>query len=185
MAASERPDLVLIQPDNLIGTAIQLCRSLRSEEPANAIRIAVWSVNLAKPERLEFYRAGADDVVTDHEIGSEAIMRLTSDARRSLFDKPNLTYSDLVLFPDRHIAWRRGKSVPLSRFQIQLLQFFMENPQTMLTRSDLAASVWKDDPVHDGSISTAVNRLRHLISLPDAPDLIHTVRGRGYILQSR
>lgn len=184
MVASERSDLVMIQPESGVDAGLQLCRSLRSEEETHAVRIAIWCAGLEEARRLEFYEAGADDVVVEAEIGNESIMRLTSDARRSLFEKPHSTFADLILFPDRHLAWRRGKSIALSGFQVQLLQFMMSSPDTIFSKSVLAAGLWSNDPVHEGSISTAVNQLRQLLSIPGAPDLIQTVRGTGYILQS-
>lgn len=183
-AAAERPDLVLLVTQGSDATSLQLCRSLRSESETKSIRIAIWSPGLEQFRRLEFYEAGADDIVTDAVIGRESVMRLTADARRSLFDKSQISFADLVLFPDRHLARRRGKSISLSQFQLQLLQFLIENPDTVFSRNDLSEAVWKGRAIHDCSISTAMNRLRHLLSVPGVPDLIHTVRGSGYVLHA-
>lgn len=180
----ERPDLVLLEPGSAIVAALQLCRSLRSEAESKSIRIAVWSPGLEQGQRLEFYQAGADDIVTEGVMGSESIMRLTSDARRVVADKSRIAFADLVLFPDRHLAWRRGKSISLSGFQLKLLHFLMQHPDIVFSREELSHALWQDRPVNSCSISTAMNRLRHLLSAPDAPDLIQTVRGIGYVLQA-
>ena len=135
--------------------------------------------------RLEFYEAGADDVITEPTIGREHVLRLTADARRSIIDKSEIAFADLVLQPDRHLAWRRGKVISLSRFQLELLQFLMEHPNRVFSREDLSTGLWSGRPVNACSISTAINRLRHLLSLPGAPDLIHTVRGSGYVFQAQ
>lgn len=184
-AADERPDLVLLEPNGFDQAALLLCRSLRSDAKTNATKIAIWSPDLELSRRLEFYEAGADDVVTDVVIGSESVMRLTAEARRSLSDKDQISFGDLILFPDRHMARRRGKSVLLSSFQLRLLRFLVANPDTLLSREELAAGLWDDHSVQACSISTAMNRLRHLLNVPGAPDLIHTVRGFGYILQAK
>ena len=184
-AATERPDLVLLDTQGSGVTALQLCRSLRSEAETKTVRIAIWSPGLEQSQRLEFYEAGADDVVTDAVIGREHVLRLTADARRSFFDQSEIAFADLVLLPDRHLVWRRGKSISLSRFQLQLLQFLIENPNKVFSRADLSTGLWNGRPVNACSISTAMNRLRHLLSLPGAPDLIHTVRGSGYVLQAQ
>jgi len=184
-AATERPDLVLLEPCSSVGTALQLCRSLRSETETKFIGVAIWAPSLESVRRLEFYEAGADDVVTDAVIGPETVMRLTAHARRSLIAKSQISFADLVLLPDRHLALRRGKSISLSQFQLQLLQFLMENPDRVFSRNDLLKRVWSGRKIHDCSISTAVNRLKHLLSLPGAPDLIHTVRGSGYVLHAQ
>ena len=184
-AAAERPDLVLLEAHGAAETALQLCRSLRSEAETKSVRIAIWSPGLKQPHRLEFYEAGADDVVTDVEIGNETVMRLTADARRSFFDKSQIAFADLILFPDRHLVWRRGKSISLSHFQLQLLQYLMENPGIVFSRDDLSQGLWNGRPINACSISTAMNRLRHLLSVPGAPDLIHTVRGIGYVLHAQ
>lgn len=184
-AAVERPDLVLLEAHGAEETALQLCRSLRSESETKSVRIAIWSPNSEQSRRLEFYEAGADDVVTDLEIGSEAVMRLTADARRAYFDKSQIAFADLILFPDRHLVSRRGRSILLSSFQLQLLQYLMEHPGVVFSRDDLSQELWSGRRVNACSISTAMNRLRHLLSLPGAPDLIHTVRGIGYVLHAQ
>lgn len=184
-AAAERPDLVLLEAHDAAETALQLCRSLRSEAETKSVRIAIWSPALEPLRRLEFYEAGADDVVTDVEIGSEAVMRLTADARRSFFDKSQIAFADLILFPERHLVWRRGKSISLSCFQLQLLQYLIEHPGIVFSRHELSQGLWNGRRVNAGSISTAMNRLRHLLSIPGAPDLIQTVRGIGYVLQAQ
>ena len=184
-AATERPDLVLLKTGGADGAAVQLCRSLRSEGETKSVRIAIWSPGLEQSGRLEFYEAGADDVVTEPAIGREHVLRLTADARRSFFDKSEIAFADLILQPDRHLVWRRGKSISLSRFQLELLRFLMENPNKVFSRDDLSAGLWNGRPVNACSISTAMNRLRNLLSLPGAPDLIHTVRGSGYVLQAQ
>lgn len=184
-ADSEIPDLVLLETKGSVAGALQLCRSLRSEAATNSMRIAIWGAGMERSRRLEFFRAGADHVATDALIGSDNVMRLTVDARRSLFGKSHVTFADLVLFPDRYLAWRRGKSITLSQFQVELLQFLMENPKTVFSRDDLSEGVWKGRPVHDRSISTAVRRLKRLLNLSGVPDLIHTVRGGGYVFQTK
>ena len=76
-----------------------------------------------------------------------------------------------------------GNRVELSGTELDLLQFFMQNPHRVLTRDEILTHVWGFDfGMKSNLVEMYVLRLRRKISSDDDPK-IHTVRGTGYILR--
>jgi len=65
------------------------------------------------------------------------------------------------------------------------LEYFMQNPERVLTRSQLAEHVWDQhfDPFSN-VIDVTVGHLRKKLIAHGHPNLIHAVRGLGYILKA-
>jgi two-component system, OmpR family, response regulator MtrA len=83
-----------------------------------------------------------------------------------------------------HTIERRGRRQALGPAEWQLFAFLMAHPRRILDRHELARGAWGMDlPGRDAEVELYVSRLRHKIELnPRHPDLILTVRGRGYQL---
>jgi two-component system response regulator MtrA len=83
-----------------------------------------------------------------------------------------------------HTIERQGRRQALAPAEWQLFAFLMAHPRRILNRHELARGAWGMDlPGRDAEVELYVSRLRHKIELnPRHPDLILTVRGRGYQL---
>jgi two-component system response regulator MtrA len=83
-----------------------------------------------------------------------------------------------------HTIERGGRRQALGPAEWQLFAFLMAHPRRILDRHELARGAWGMDlPGRDAEVELYVSRLRHKIELnPHHPDLILTVRGRGYQL---
>jgi DNA-binding response OmpR family regulator len=80
---------------------------------------------------------------------------------------------------------RRGKEIELTGKEYSLLEYFMRNPDKVLTRTMISEHVWD---YHFDSMTNVVdvyvNYLRRKIDKGFEPKLIHTIRGVGYILSA-
>ena len=83
-----------------------------------------------------------------------------------------------------HTIERRGRRQALGPAEWQLFAFLMAHPRRILDRHELARGAWGMDlPGREAEVELYVSRLRHKVELnPRHPDLILTVRGRGYQL---
>ncbi len=83
-----------------------------------------------------------------------------------------------------HTIERKGRRQALSPAEWQLFAFLMAHPRRILDRRELARGAWGTDlPGREAEVELYVSRLRHKVELnPRHPDLILTVRGRGYQL---
>ena len=130
--------------------------------------------------------SGCDDYLTKPFEFVEFLARVRALLRREKIDKePLLKIDDLTLSPVTHKVMRKGKEIELTSKEYALLEYFMRNPNKVLTRTMISEHVWD---YHFDSMTNVidvyVNYLRKKIDKGFEPKLIHTIRGVGYILSA-
>jgi two-component system response regulator MprA len=79
---------------------------------------------------------------------------------------------------------RAGRRIELTRTEWALLQFFLEHPGQVLTRTMIFERVWGYDfDSTSNTLGVYMGYLRRKIEVEDEPRLLHTVRSIGYILR--
>jgi DNA-binding response OmpR family regulator len=76
-------------------------------------------------------------------------------------------------------VWWRDRAVELTAKEFQILDALAARPGRVFSKAQLAAAAWEDDP-QDNAIEAHVSHLRRKL----APDLIRTIRGVGYVLET-
>jgi TolB-like protein len=77
--------------------------------------------------------------------------------------------------------WDGKCAVHLTDKTFRLLRFFVQNPNRLLTKQEITATLWRDLHVSDGLVKEYVHDLRAALDDdPRRPRFIETVRGRGY-----
>jgi heavy metal response regulator len=130
--------------------------------------------------------SGCDDYLTKPFNFTVFLARIRALLRREKIEKePFLKIADLTLSPVTHKVTRKGKEVELTSKEYALLEYFMRNPERVLTRTLISEHVWD---YHFDSLTNVidvyVNYLRKKIDKDFEPKLIHTIRGVGYILSA-
>lgn len=129
--------------------------------------------------------SGCDDYLTKPFSFSELIARCRALVRRKNQERgAELIFADLRLDPVMRKAWRQEKELALTDKEYRLLEYFMINPNQVVTRSMIAEHAW--DYTFDSFtniIDVYVNYLRNKMDKPFDKKLLHTVRGVGYILK--
>ena len=129
--------------------------------------------------------AGADDYLTKPFAFEEFVARVRALLRRRAETAPPvLQVADLTLDPARRVVSRGDQKIELTPREFALLDYFMRNPDRVLTRTMIANRVW--DYSFDAAtnvIDVYVNYLRKKIDTGHEPKLLHTVRGVGYVLK--
>jgi two-component system response regulator MprA len=163
---------------------VSLCRRLRQTQ---SIPILMLSARDTVPDRILGLESGADDYLTKpFELG-ELAARLRALVRRSERETPDdrLTYADLVLDTRRHEVTRGGDAVTLTPTEYRLLEYFMRNAETVVSRDAILAHVWGYESGDSNSLDVHVGHLREKLEAHKRPRLIQTVRAFGYALRQQ
>jgi len=128
---------------------------------------------------------GADDYLAKPFAFVELVARCRALIRRGSNDRgAEIFFADLRLDPVTHKVWRAGEEIVLTSKEYALMEYFIRNPNRVLTRLMIAENVW--DYTFDSFtniIDVYVNYLRNKIDQKFDKKLIHTVRGAGYALK--
>ena len=184
--ATENPYAAVVLDVMLPGfDGFELCRRLRAA--------GIWAPVLMLTardqvgDRVRGLDAGADDYLVKPFSLLELSARLRALARRDDRRRPAvLAEGDLKLDPASKRAWRADTELQLSPKEFSLLELFLRNPGTVLTRSQIIEAVW--DFAYDGTsnvVDQYVNYLRRKVDIPFGRHDIETVRGMGYRLRAQ
>jgi len=127
---------------------------------------------------------GGDDYVTKPFSLDEVVARIRAVLRRT--QPAVIRVDDLQLDDDAHEVRRGGTVIELSPTEFKLLRYLMLNPNRVLSKAQILDHVWEYDFNGDASIvESYISYLRRKVDIdPDAPALIQTKRGVGYVLRT-
>lgn len=183
LALDRKPDLILLDVMLPGASGYDVCRSLREKK----VFIPVIMLTARKDEfdKLVGFDMGADDYVTKPFSIKELLARVKAILARR--DKPaegqaQYRFGDCVLDTPSRTLTQRGKDVPLTRTEFDLLAYLLANEGKSLSRETLLRDVWGMEYYGtQRSLDTFVAMLRAKIEKnPKAPSHILTVHGVGY-----
>ncbi len=179
-----RPDLVVLDimlPD-LDGFDVQR----RLTERGGRLPVLFLTARDATEDKVRGLTVGGDDYVTKPFSLEELIARIRAILRRVHGEEretERLRFADLEMDQATHEVRRHGRAVELTATEFNLLRFLLANPRRVLSKAQILDHVWNYDFGGDSSIvETYVSYLRKKVDA-EAPRLIHTVRGVGYVLR--
>ena len=137
-------------------------------------------------DRVTGLRAGGDDYLAKPYAFSELLARIEALARRLAPQAADTVYKigDLELDRLAHRVTRSGQEIVLQPREFRLLEYLMRHAGQVVTRTMLLENVWDYhfDP-QTNVIDVHVSRLRSKIDKGFDRQLLHTVRGAGYMIR--
>jgi two-component system, OmpR family, copper resistance phosphate regulon response regulator CusR len=136
-------------------------------------------------DRVRGLDLGADDYLVKPFAFAELVARIRSVLRRHKPQKSDvLAFKDLEVDARRHRATRSQATIDLSYKELMLLQLLLEHQGEVLSRTYIGEQVWDMNFESDSNVvDVNIRRLRSKVDEPFPVPLIHTVRGRGYVLR--
>ncbi|HED16654.1 MAG TPA: response regulator transcription factor [Gammaproteobacteria bacterium] len=161
-------------------SGLEVLRNWRSN--GNALPVIVLTARNAWHERVEGFKAGADDYLGKPFHAEELLARLTALLHRtSHMPGGTLTVSDLLLDEERQtVTTPDGEAHRLTGTEFRLLRYMLLHPGKVLSKSLLTEHIYNMDSDKDSNvIEVYIRRLRQLLG----SDRIKTLRGQGYVFR--
>lgn len=175
-------DLILLDESLPTKTGLQVCKEIRNAGKASPI--IVLSPDAEIDVKINFLNNGADDYMCKPFSYRELSSRIRALLRRpTRIILPTLEIDDLVLDTLNQTARRGEKEIYLTRKEFALTEYLMRNWGSVVSRNSLIEHVWGDelDPFSN-TIEAHILNLRKKIDKPSRKKLIHTIPGRGYMI---
>ncbi len=187
-ALETSPDLIVLDvmlPD-LDGFSV----TRRLREQGKHIPVLFLTARDDTADKIAGLTVGGDDYVTKPFSLDEVIARIRAVLRRAhggVEEDGILQIADLTLDDDAHEVHRGGELIDLSPTEFALLRYLMLNAGRVVSKAQILDHVWDYDWGGDSAIvESYISYLRRKVDAPfapEAPRLIHTRRGVGYVLR--
>lgn len=159
-----------------------LCKKVREAGFNNSI--IMLTVKNSVEDKVRGLDNGADDYLTKPFAFEELLARV-----RALLRKNNIIQNSVIKIEDleidlvSHKVIRDGKIIELTNKEYLLLEYLVRNKDKIVTRTMILENVW-NIRFDTGSnvVDVFINYLRKKIDEGFSKRLIHTIRGRGYML---
>lgn len=183
MALSQAYDLILLDVMLPGKDGWEVLAQLRAAECKTPV--VMLSARDSVEYRVKGLMEGADDYVIKPFAFSELLARIQNVLRRRKdFVPDSLSFADLTLNHKRLAVERAGQEIELTSKQFLLLEMLLRQQGEILSRNYIAEHVW--DMTFDGDsnvVEVNICRLRAKVDDPFPRKLIHTIRGRGYVIR--
>lgn len=180
-------DIMLPNMDGLT-----LCRKLKDQQPH--ISVMMITAKSSEMDRVIGLEMGADDYITKPFSYREFQARVKAQLRhirllRSLATATNLPQrlelGELIIDKLRHQVAYKSQPLDLTATEFELLNYFVAHPDQVFSRVQLLDSVWGyQHSGYEHTVNSHINRLRSKLERHCGANIIETVWGVGYKLNT-
>ena len=182
MATEANFDLIILDVMLPGMNGIELCKTLRAKGINKPILMltAVDSVE----RKVEGLESGADDYLVKPFAFSELIARIKALLRRTSDIVSELSLDDLRIDLLARRVYRGKREIILTHKEFSLLEYLLRNKDRILSRTQIIENVWGYDfSPGTNIVDVHIKSLREKVNKGFERQLIHTVRGTGYIMK--
>ncbi len=178
------PDLVILDLMLPGMDGLDVCRRLRASSDTPVLML---TARRTLADKIAGFESGADDYLAKPFALAELMARVKALLRRSGAGfSGRVEFADLVMDPATREVWRGSRPIHLTAREFELLELFLRHQRQVLSRDVISDRLWGDDFGGESNIiDVYVRYLRSKLNSGGEPELIHTVRGVGYVLRER
>ncbi len=175
---AHKPNLMItdIMMDNMDGK--QLAMLVRKED--KRIPIIMLTAKTQEEDELAGFEIGIDDYIRKPFSVAVLIKRVNAQLKHMTYEKKTqdvLIYKDIELDLKQFVAFKNNEEVSLTLKEFKILEFLMENPNTVLSREAIIEQVWGINYFGDTRIiDTHIKNIRRKLEIEN----IKTIKGVGY-----
>jgi DNA-binding response OmpR family regulator len=138
-------------------------------------------------DKIRGLDTGADDYLAKPFHFGELLARIRSLVRRTTEVRSSaIEKFGLRLDANTHKAFREGREIFLTAKEFSLLELFMLHPNTILSRARISEHLWDMNfEPRSNVIESFIKFLRRKVDRGYKRQLIHTVRGAGYMFSDQ
>jgi two-component system response regulator PhoP len=164
-------------------SGIEVLKRLRRARQATPV--LVLTARDDKPSVVALLNAGADDYLTKPFDLGELMARVKALIRRGKGQiSPLLGIADLQLNTLSRTVKRAGKTIPLTAMEYRVLEYLLHRPRAVVSKTELLEHLYDYNwEKFSNVIEVYVSSLRRKLDAGSSRQLIHTLRGQGYILR--
>ena len=185
--AIHHPDLAIIDWMLPQRSGVEICRHIRANVETQRLPIIMLTARGEESDRVLGLDSGADDYVIKPYSPREMVARVRALLRRTRpeNDEGQIIFEDILLDIVSHKVTRGDKRIALGPTEYRILKVLMEKPGRVYSRERLLDRVWGSDiDVEDRTVDVHIGRLRKALKANGGSDLIRTVRGSGYAIDT-
>ena len=165
---------------------LELIKFIRQTNPH--VPILMLSALGDTDDKVKGLDLGADDYMVKpfeiRELTARVRALLKRRAAMSYEEPVTLSFADVLMDLKTKTVTRAGQSINLTPKEFNLLQFFLQNPERVLSRNEIAEQVWNTHfDTGTNFIDVYINYLRRKIDKGFDKKLIHTKSGMGFMLK--
>lgn len=164
-----------------------LCKELRKR--SENLGIIMLTARTQEMDKISGLMLGADDYITKPFSPTELLARVDSLNRRvemNSVKKPapsdEIVLGEFTLNLRRRTLLKNNKNIELTQVEFQMIEYFFQNPDVALDRTDILNKVWGSNYFGEEKIvDVNIRRLRMKVEDdPSTPNRLLTVWGMGY-----
>jgi two-component system OmpR family response regulator len=181
MGNEEPYDLVVLDLGLPQRSGLEVLQNWRKH--GNKVPVVILTARDAWHEKVDGFKAGADDYLAKPFHIEELLARIQAVVRRNKDQTAGeLNVAQLTLDEEKQsVRTATGEEFELTGTEFRLLRYFMLHPERVLSKSVLTEHVYDYDSDKDSNvIEVYINRLRQKLG----KDLIQTKRGQGYVFKA-
>ena len=176
-------DLILLDDMLPEKSGYEVVRDLR--KAGKDVPVLMLTARDSSEDMIRGLDLGADDYLTKPFSFDVLLARVRALLRRKGVGggQESLRYDDLEMDRLRRVVSRAGGKVTLTPKEFMLLEYLLQRPEEVVRRTELLEKVWdlQFDPMSN-VVDVHVANLRRKLRVKGRPELIHTIRGVGYLI---